>query len=172
MNRTPLPSLSWRPVELPLIPGPSRHSYGLGQSYQQNNLIVEVVDQSGKPVQDAQVEFFSGSQSQGAKNTDSHGTVSFSANGGGPFEVRATYTGLTIGQTISSGDIAKGHTAFLQFPVCIMGPLFRPIDIVIFGVAGGLIAAGSYWKVKPLEMTGEIALGAAVFGFIYRLQCM
>jgi hypothetical protein len=79
---------------------------------------------------------------------------------------------LTVGKTVTADEISKGYTVFLQFPLCIVDPLLRPVDFIIFGVAGGMIAAGSYWKIKPLEMTGEIALGAAVFGFIYRLQCM
>jgi len=159
--------LSWRPAELRLRP-----RRALGQSYQQDNLVVDVVDQSGKPVRDAKVDFYDGSHEPSSKTTDPSGRVTFSANGGGPFEVRAVYQGLSVGHSVSAADIAKGYTTFLQFPVCINDPLLRPIDFVIFGVAGGMIAAGSYWKIKPLEMTGEIALGAALFGFIYRLQCM
>jgi len=137
-----------------------------------NNLMVEVVDQAGKPVKGATVDFYSAGSKQGSAETDSKGMVGFSAMGSGPFDVRATYQGLVAGQIVQAADIARGLTAFVQFPVCINDPLFRGIDFLIFGVAGGMIAAGSYWKVKPLEMTGEIALGAAVFGFIYRLQCM
>ncbi len=166
MNKTPF-SLSWRPTSLAIRP-----KISLGQSYQQDNLMVEVVDQAGKPVRGAKVEFFVAGQSQDSKETDAQGIVRFSANGSGPFEVRATYQNISVGDTVSSADIAKGYTKFLQFPVSVNDPLFRPVDILIFGVAGGMIAAGSYWKIKPLEMTGEIALGAAVFGFIYRLQCM
>lgn len=167
----PVSSLSWRPLELRLVPAAPRRSYGLGQA-STNNLMVEVVDQSGRALKNITVEFFTNGKAVGSAQTDSKGIVGFSAMGSGPFDLRATYEGLAIGKTVKSDEISKGYTTFLQFPVNIDGPLFRPMDIVVFGVAGGLIAAGSYWKLKPLEMTGEIALGAAVFGFIYRLQCM
>jgi hypothetical protein len=166
MNRMPVSRLSWRPLGLEAVLSPSRPSYRLSQAMT-NNLLVEVVDQSGRPIKGASVQF--GTQQA---QTDSKGMAGFSAMGSGGFEVRATYNGLTVGKTVSADEIAKGYTVFLQFPVCIVDPLLRPMDFVIFGVAGGMIAAGSYWKIKPLEMTGEIALGAAVFGFIYRLQCM
>lgn len=166
MTRNALSSLSWRPAELRLVPGPSRRSYGLGLTT--NNLLVEVVDHSGRPVKGAVVQF--GGEE---KETDSNGLAGFSAMGSASgFEVKATYSGLTVGKIISADDISNGYTAFLQFPVCFLGPLIRPIDLLIFGTAGGMIAAGSYWKLKPLEMTGEIALGAALFGLIYRLQCL
>lgn len=160
----PVSRLSWRPVALGAVRRPYGPSYGLGQT---NNLVVEVTDQSGKPLKDIPVEF-----NGQTVPTNSNGSAGFSAMGAGPFEVKATYDGLSIGKTVSREDIARGYTAFLQFPVCINDPLIRPMDLVIFGVAGSLIAAGSYWKIKPLEMTGEIALGAALFGFIYRLQCL
>jgi len=166
MNRMPVSRLSWRPLALGAVRRPSGPSYGLGQAMT-NNLTVEVIDQSGRPMKGIPVEF-SGQTVQ----TDSNGMAGFSAMGSGKFEVKATYKGLTVGKTVPAEDIAKGYTVFLQFPVCVVDPLLRPMDFVIFGAAGGMIAAGSYWKIKPLEMTGEIALGAAVFGFIYRLQCM
>lgn len=166
MNRNALSSLSWRPAELRLVPAPSHRSYGLGQAMT-NNLLVEVVDQAGRAIKGATVQATGQSVP-----TDSRGMASFSAMGAGGFEVKATYQGLTVGKTVSADDIAKGYTVFLQFPICVNDPLLRPMDLVIFGVAGGLIAAGTYWKIKPLEMTGEIAIGAAIFGFIYRLQCM
>lgn len=158
--------LSWRPVALGPPLRPSTPSYRLSQAMT-NNLMVEVVDQSGRPIKDASVQF--GNQQA---QTDSKGMVGFSAMGSGGFEVRATHNGMTVGKTVSADDIAKGYTVFLQFPICVVDPLLRPIDLIIFGVAGSMIAAGSYWKIKPLEMTGEIAFGAAVFGFIYRLQCL
>lgn len=166
MNRMPVSSLSWRPLGLGALRRPSRPSYGLSQAMT-NNLMVEVVDQSGRPIKGATV------QATGQSVTsDSKGMASFSASGAGGFEVKATHNGLTVGKIVTSEDIANGYTVFLQFPVCIVDPLLRPMDFVIFGVAGGMVAAGSYWKIKPLEMTGEIALGAAIFGLIYRLQCM
>lgn len=166
MNRMPVSRLSWRPLSFGVVQRPSGPSYGLGQAMT-NNLMVEVIDQSGRPMKGIPVGF-SGQTAE----TDSDGMAGFSAMGSGKFEVKATYKGLTVGKTVSAEDIAKGYTVFLQFPVCVVDPLFRPIDLLIFGAAGGMIAAGSYWKIKPLEMTGEIALGAAVFGFIYRLQCL
>lgn len=166
MSRMPVSRLSWRPLALGAVRRSSGPSYGLGQALT-NNLMVEVIDQSGKPLKGIPVDF----KGQTVP-TDARGIAGFSAMGSGPFEIKATYEGISIGKTVSREDIAKGYTAFLQFPICIMDPLFRPIDLLIFGAAGGMIAAGSYWKIKPLEMTGEIALGAAVFGFIYRLQCM
>jgi len=166
MNRMPVSSPSWRPLALGALQASPRRSYSLSQALT-NNLLVEVVDQSGRPIKGASVQFGS-EQAQ----TDSRGMASFSAMGSGKFDVKATYNGLTVGKTVTADEISKGYTVFLQFPLCIVDPLLRPVDFIIFGVAGGMIAAGSYWKIKPLEMTGEIALGAAVFGFIYRLQCM
>lgn len=148
------------------LPVVSMRSYSLGQP-STNNLLVEVVDQSGRPIKGAVVEFAGQST-----ETDSKGIAGFSAIGSGKFDVKATSKGLTVGKTVSADDLAKGYTVFLQFPVCIADSLIRPIDLVIFGGAGALIAAGGYFKVKPLEMAGEIAFGAAMFGFIYRLQCL
>lgn len=162
----PVSSLSWRPGALGAVRGSSRPSNGLGQA-STNNLLVEVVDQSGKPVKGAIVTFSGQSVA-----TDARGLAGFSAMGSGKFDVKADYDGLTVGKSVSADEIAKGYTVFLQFPICILDPLIRPIDFVIFGAAGAMIAAGTYWKIKPLEMTGEIALGAAIFGFIYRLQCL
>lgn len=167
----PVSSPSWRPAELRLVPAPSSRSYGLGQALT-NNLMVEVVDQSGKPVRGAIVEFSAPGQAPESRETDAHGIAGFSAVGAAKFDVKAIHDGLSVGKSVTADEISKGYTTFLQFPICIMDPLFRPIDLVIFGVAGSLIAAGAYWKIKPLEMTGEIALGAAIFGFVYRLQCM
>lgn len=157
---------SWRPGALGAIQGSLKPSRGLGQAYT-NNLMVEVVDQAGKPIKGIPVEF-----SGQTVLTDSKGLAGFSAMGSGPFDVKATYDALTIGKAVSADEISKGYTTFLQFPICVVDSLIRPIDFAIFGVAGGMIAAGSYWKIKPLEMTGEIALGAAIFGFIYRLSCL
>lgn len=162
----PVSSLSWRPIPLGAVLNPSRPSYGLGQA-SSSNLLVEVVDQAGRPMKGVPVEV-SGQTAQ----TNSKGAAAFSAMGPGKFDVKATYDGLTLGKSVSAEEIAKGYTVFLQFPICVIDPLFRPIDVVIFGVAGSMIVAGAYWKIKPLEMTGEIALGAAIFGFIYRLQCI
>lgn len=143
-----------------------RGSYGLSQALS-NNLVVEVIDHTGKPIKGAVVEAVGES-----KGTDSSGIAGFSVTSPGKFDVKATYNGLTVGKTVSSDEISKGYTVFLQFPVCVVDSLIRPIDLLIFGGAGALIAAGGYFKVKPLEMAGEIAFGAAMFGFIYRLQCL
>lgn len=168
MVQNAVPSLSWRPVPLRLVPRPSRPSYGLGQPLQ-NVLLIEVVDISGKPVKDTTVEL-RGADVQTGK-TDSHGRVEFSV-GSGPYDARATYDDLVVVKTVSTEEIAKDATVFLQFPICIFDPLIRPVDFLIFATAAGMIVAGSHFKVKALEMTGEIALGAAIFGFIYRLQCL
>jgi len=167
MNRMPVSSLSWRPVGLGAVLRPSRPSYGLGQA-QAPTLMVEVVEVTGNAVVGATVDI-PGTQASGI--TDKKGQVVFNLPAGN-YTVRASYNGLVIIKKVTQEEIQDGATIFLQFPVCIQGSLVRPIDLVIFGVAGSMIAAGSYWKIKPLEMTGEIALGAAVFGFIYRLQCM
>lgn len=166
MNRMPVSSLSWRPLALGALPTTSRRSYGLGQA-QAAPLVVEVVEVTGNAVSGATVDLGGGQ----AVVTDKKGQAVFNVPAG-TYTVRASYNGLVIIKKITQEDMVNGATVFLQFPVCIQGSLIRPIDLVIFGVAGGMIAAGSYWKLKPLEMTGEIALGAAVFGFIYRLQCM
>lgn len=163
-------SLSWRPVPLRLVPRPSRPSYGLGQPMP-NVLTVEVVDVSGKPVKEAKVELRGPSSEARIGQTDSHGRVQFDV-GSGPYDIRATHDDLVVIKTVSTEEIAKGATVFMQFPVCIFDPLIRPVDFLIFATAAGMIVAGSHFKVKALEMTGEIALGAAIFGFIYRLQCL
>lgn len=168
MNRMPVSRLSWRPLALGGIQAPSRRSYGLGQP-QAAPLVVEVVEATGNAVVGATVDI-PGSQS-GSVLTDNRGQAVFNVPPGN-YTIRASYNGLVIVKKFTKEESQDGATAFLQFPVCIQGSLFRPIDLLIFGVAGGMIAAGTYWKLKPLEMTGEIALGAAVFGFIYRLQCM
>lgn len=169
MNKA-LSSLSWRPMPLRLQSSASRPSYGLGQA-PMNVLMVEVVDVSGKAVKDTLLELHSTSGDSQTGQTDAHGRAKFNV-GPGPYDIRATHDDLVVVKTVTSDEIRKGATAFLQFPVCIMDPLIRPVDFLIFATAAGMIVAGSHFKVKALEMTGEIALGAAIFGFIYRLQCL
>lgn len=169
MTRNGLQSLSWRPAELRLIQGSLRRSYALGQA-SGAPLVVQVVDVGGKPIQTAVVDVMGGGQAQTAVS-DVHGRASFSVPAGS-YDVRATYKDLVVVKSMTSEELSKGATAFIQFPLCVVDPLIRPIDLVIFGVAGGMVAAGNYWKIKPLGTVGEIALGAAIFGFIYRLQCM
>lgn len=174
MNRMPVSRLSWRPLALGAVPRPSRRSYGLGQAQggPPPSLTIEVIEVTGNPVEGATVEVLgSNDKYLQPQTTDKTGQVKFDVNPGN-YSVRASYKGIVVIKKVNQEDMQNGMTVFLQFPVCIQGSLFRPIDLVIFGVAGGLIAAGSYWKIKPLEMTGEIAIGAAIFGFIYRLQCM
>jgi Carboxypeptidase regulatory-like domain len=172
MSQKTISSLSWRPIPLRLVPGPSRRSYGLGQS-QMRPLVVEVVDITGNPVNGATVEIAGSGPNGTTANivTDKKGQAVANVAPGN-YTLRATYNDLVIVKKISQEEMLSGATAFLQFPVCIHGPLFRPIDLAIFGAAASMIVAGSHFKVKALEMTGEIALGAAIFGFIYRLQCI
>jgi hypothetical protein len=170
MVQNALPGLSWRPIPLRLASGLSRPSNRLGQPLP-SLLLVEVVDISGKPVKDAAVDLRGTSGDVQTGKTDGHGRAQFNV-GAGAYEVRATYDELVVAKDVSPDDIRKGVTTFLQFPVCILDPLIRPVDFIIFATAAGMIVAGSHFKVKALEMTGEIALGAAIFGFIYRLQCL
>lgn len=170
MRQNALQSVSWRPIPLRLHLGSPRPSYGLGQPLP-SLLTVEAVDVSGKPVKDAEVELRGPSGEVQTGRTDSHGKVKFNVSQG-PHEIRTTYEDLVVLKDLTSEDIQKGATAFVQFPVCILDPIIRPIDFLIFGTAAGMIVAGSHFKVKALEMTGEIALGAAIFGLIYRLQCL
>jgi hypothetical protein len=170
MTRMPVSSLSWRPIPLGAVLRPSRPSYSLGQ-IQTRPLQVEVVDVSGNPVRDAGVDVSGTGIESITASTDEKGLASFDVKAGN-YDIRAIKNGLVIMKKITREEMLNDVTAFLQFPICIQGPLFRPIDLLIFGAAGGMIAAGTYWKIKPLEMTGEIALGAAIFGFIYRLQCL
>lgn len=159
MNRLP-----WRPIALGAVMRPARPSLG---QVSPSVLSVEVVDISGKPIPGATVEVLG----QQTAQTDGHGKAIFNVPAG-PHNIRATYDDMVVVKSISSDELRQGATAFIEFPACIMGPLLRPIDLAIFAAAGGMIWAGSHFKVKALEMTGEVALGAAVFGFIYRLQCM
>lgn len=168
MRQNAIRMASWRPMPLRVQLGRSRLSEPVGQPLP-NVLVVEVVDVSGKAVKDAAVEL-RGVDVQTGK-TDSHGRVKFNV-GSGPYDLRATYDDLVVIKTVTTEEIAKGATVFLQFPICILDPLIRPVDFLIFATAAGMIVAGSHFKVRALEMTGEIALGAAIFGFIYRLQCL
>lgn len=175
MAQNAIPSLSWRPVPLRLVHGASRLPYGLGQA-STSVLKVSVVDIGGKHVGGADVDLSDAGRdisdaSVTLTQTDSHGEAVFQVPPGN-YEIRASYKGLVVTKKVTPEDIIKGLTVFLQFPICIVDSLIRPVDMLIFATAAGMIAAGSYWKVKPLEMTGEIALGAAIFGLIYRLQCI
>lgn len=175
MAQNAISSLGWRPAPLRLVQGPSRPSYGLGQA-SPSVLKVVVVDIGGKHVGGADVDLSGAGRdisdaSVTLTQTDSHGEATFNIPPGN-YEVRASYRGLVVSKKVTPEDMIKGLSVFLQFPICIVDSLLRPVDFVIFATAAGMIAAGSYWKVKPLEMTGEIALGAAIFGLIYRLQCI
>lgn len=143
-------------------------SYALGQP-STGILVVEVVDANGRPIPDALVDLLGTGTEISEIKTDDRGKVAFQVNPGF-YEIVVTYESLVVSKKVSPDDIGKGITTFIQFPISIPEPIFRPVDALIFGVAGSMIAAGAYWKIKPLEMTGEIALGAAIFGFIFRLR--
>lgn len=146
---------SWRPVSL-----------RLGQPALQALKIV-VVDANGRPIPDAEV----GLPGRQVEKTDWHGTSVFEGVTGA-VEVRVTYKDLTIARRLSADEATNGTTQFLQFQICVADPIIRPVDLVIVGGATALILAGSYYKVKPLSTVGEITIGAAIFSFIYRLQCL
>lgn len=156
---------SWHPVPLRLAGG---HLLGQAAS---RPLRVVVVDSNGRPMSGAQVEYLRSGGQAGIQETDSHGTATFEGVTG-PADIRATYKDLVLSKRLSADDVVRGDTVFIQFQICVSEPLIRPIDIAIIGGAGAMIAAGAYFKVRPLETVGEIAVGAAIFSFIYRLQCL
>lgn len=160
---------SWRPLGLRVV-SLSQRSLSLGQSVSQSMLTVDVVDVTGKPIPEADVEVRGAGPVQTGK-TDQHGRVDFAVQQG-PLDVRAIVHDLVVTKEVTSEELKKGATAFMQFPICVTGPIVRPIDLLIFGTAGAMIAAGSHFKIRALEMTGEVALGAAMFGLIYRLSCV
>lgn len=157
--------VSWRPVELRLA---VRHE--LGQAALRP-LKVVVVDANGRPMVGAQVEYLRSGGQAGIQETDSHGVATFEGVTG-PADIRVTYKDLVLSKRLSADDVAGGDTVFIQFQLCVSEPLIRPIDIAIIGGAAAMVAAGAYFKVRPLETVGEIAVGATIFSFIYRLQCL
>lgn len=163
-------SHSWRPIALGSLPLASRRSYGLGQA-SFGLLSVMVVDASGSPVPNAIVDVLGGPPESSRTLTDRHGKAFFSLPPGA-YDLRVNYKDLIINKRVTNAEMATGSTIFFQYPICALDPLFRPMDLIIFALSGGMIVAGSYWKMRPLEMAGEIAFGAAMFGFIYRLQCL
>lgn len=165
-----LMSRSWRPAEVKLVPSLLRPSYSLGQPLG-GLLQVIVTDTGGRPVSNVTVEASRGSQVEASALTDSHGRA-FLDIPPGTYDVRAIHDGMVVGERVTEEQFARGMTSFLQFPICVADPLIRPIDLIILGTSAAMITAGSYWKIKPLEMAGEIAFGAGLFGFIYRLQCL
>ena len=169
----PVQSRAWRPGALGGVRAHSTPSRGLGQALPatQGTLSVRVVEISGRPVQDAAIEVFQGGSPVGSWTTGSDGAASLQLSRAS-YDVRVTYKGMVLVKKVTREEVDGAETVFFQFPICIVDPLFRGIDLAIFATAAGMIAAGTYWKFKPLQMTGEIALGAGIFGLIYRLQCV
>lgn len=158
----------WRPMPLRLAV-----AHGLGQA-PPRQLKVVIVDANGRPIGGADVELLrlGGANAEVmASKADSQGIATFEAPSG-PVEIRAIYKDLTISRRLNADEVASGNSIFLQFQICVSEPLIRPVDVAIIGSATALILAGSYFKIRPLETVGEIAVGAAIFSFIYRLQCL
>lgn len=128
-------------------------------SLSQNGLQVLVSDQSGRPVSGALVTSAGSSQETGH---DGVALVPASR------EVRVTYEGMSVSKDV----LRSGDTVFVTFPVCVSGPLLKPVDIALLAGAGLLTAAGVYWKSDPLKVAGEVIFGASAFTVIYRLSCL
>jgi len=158
---------SWLPGALKIAP----RRFQLGQAAPISHVII-VVDHSGRPVSGVQLSLLgTGGREAVTATTDGEGKAVFQVEPGN-YEVQTSFKGIVLAQSLKQDQISRGLTTFVQLPFCVVDPIVRPVDLVILGGAAAFIAAGSYWKVQPLTMVGEIAIGAAIFSLIYRLQCL
>lgn len=146
---------------------------------------IAVVDVDGKPVEGATVTarvsdyVYEGATPPGAGSdrgeTDSRGI--FEARFVGPLAGAAEVDILVEKgpyAVTAKGTVDQGNRGviFVVLPVCLPQPFLTKPELVSLLAAAALTAAGFYWKVQPLQITGEVFFGAVVFTALYRLSCL
>lgn len=154
----------------PLLFGPRPLS--LGQSMPASFRVV-VTDPRGVPFRDAQVTI--GAQGSLSARTDSSGIAVFDGLGvarevpgslNSMFPVRITFGDLSL---VRDGSLDQ--TLFVQIPMCAPQPLLALPELISFAAGTAFIGAGLKWKIRPLQVVGEVLFGAAIFTAVYRHSC-
>lgn len=143
--------------------------YSLGQVLSAG-LQVVVTDPAGRPFQ-AIVSL--DAQPQITANTDSHGVANFSGQNIVPY-VRDGKVAVTVqsGGLIIKREVPVDQAAFVVIPMCAPSALLTVPEMIALAAGGGCVAAGLYKKWTPLQVVGEVLVGAALFTAVYRHSCM
>ena len=94
-----------------------------------------------------------------------------SANPMGSIDVRVSDGSYVTDRSWKVEDAQAGETLFVEIPVRGPEALLTPVEIGGLAVGGAAAAAGYGFSLKPLELLGELVLGAIVFTVIYRHSC-
>jgi hypothetical protein len=137
-----------------------------------STITVAVADPVGRPFHEALVTLL---DAQGgaiaAELTDSSGRATLAPTAGMPASVRVEADGTVIEETVLRDAARRGLTIFVRVPVCASQAFLTPVEIGA-GMAGvALAGAGFLWKIEPLQVAGELFLGAAAFTAIFRHSC-
>lgn len=151
---------------------PIRYRPMLGQAVLAGgSLLVSVVDRQGKPVPNAEVIAFKGTNEIARGSTNSGGDVTLPIVAG-PVDLSVGYNSHVLWKEATAKSVARNETIVVDFPFCVRDPILKPMDLVLLASAGALAGAGVYWKIEPVKMAGEVVFGATIFSIIYRLSCL
>ncbi len=126
-------------------------------------LRVVVIDPRGTPFAGAQVTLQG--QSVPAK-TDSSGVALFQSAPAGDAVVQVKVGDFTV-KARGSTD----QTLFVTVPICAPGPLLTGTELLALLLGGAATVGGILGKRRPVEMLGEVLIGAGIFTVVYRHSC-
>lgn len=130
---------------------------------QASPLTVVVVDPRGTPFSDAQITL----QGQAMPvHTNSAGVATFPSAPAGEAIVQ-----VRIGQFTLRAKGPTDQTLFITVPICAPGPLLTGTELVALILGAAAAAGGVLGKRRPLEMLGEVLVGAGIFTAVYRHSC-
>jgi len=99
--------------------------------------------------------------------TDDNGVATFNTPPRGEVDVTLAIDGLTI---VRHGN--TNQSLFVDLPICGTPKILTNTELIALLAGAAVVAAGTYWKYKPIQMTGEILVGASLFTAIYRHSCV
>jgi hypothetical protein len=134
-----------------------------------STFLVSVRDVNGRPMAGAVIESYSDGRLLDAKDADGNGDAVLAVEI--PSSLRIQYGKHVLWQQIPARKDPE-ETVFVQFPVCVPGPILTMAEII--GLLGGaaITAGGFFWKHEALKLGGEVLVGAAAFTAIYRHSCL
>lgn len=156
-----------------------RRSFVLGQSdvpaalpSNTVTLAIVVTDVKGDPFRDATVTARLRSGILDSRKTDAEGVALFTTPPvSEPLSIRVESGALVAERKIPADSVNAGETLFVQLPVDRPEAILTPLEIGTLLLGGAAMAGGTYYKVDPLKLAGEILLGAGIFTAIYRHGC-
>lgn len=143
--------------------------YSLGQVLTAG-LQVVVTDPAGRPFKaivslDAQPAITAVTDSSGVANFSGQNIVQYVRDG----KVAIT---VLVGSLVIKREVPVDQAAFIVIPMCAPAPLLTVPEMIALAAGGGCVAAGLYKKWSPLQVVGEVLVGAALFTAVYRHSCM